>query len=111
MAKVDKFDKFRDVVDSYIKDTNKADRRAAKVKAAIEKQENQNLLKSKKATLRAKLGALGINPDEMGSALASQKAMESENELKKAEIDSELRAKLKSLKNGSFLEKARKLLS
>ena len=41
MAKVDKFDKFRDVVDSYIKDTNKADRRAAKVKAAIEKEESK----------------------------------------------------------------------
>ena len=103
MAKVDKFDKFRDVVDNYIKDTNKADRRAVKVKASIEKQENQNLLKSKKATLRAKLGALGSN--------ASQKALESETELKNAEIDSELRAKLKNLKNGSFLGKARKLLS
>jgi hypothetical protein len=111
MAKIDKFDTFRNIVDSYIKDINKADRRAAKVKASTEKQENQNLLKSKKATLRAKLGSLGINPDETGSALASQTGMEAETELKNTDINAQLRAKLKTLKNGSFLEKARKLIS
>lgn len=111
MGKSLKFDNFVDTVNSYIKDENKTERRQTKIAAAQKREENQNLLKSKRANLRAKLGALGINPDEIGSALAVQKGLEEEEALKNAQINSELKTKLKKLKKESLLGTSKKLLS
>ena len=111
MGKTLKFDNFVDTLNTYIKDENKAERQQNKIAAFQKKEENQNLLKSKRASLRAKMGSLGINPDEVGSSLAAQKGMESETALKNAEIDNELRGKLKKLKNKSLLGTAKKKLS